>query len=92
MTKWFYEIGFGYECMNASGILEAETEDQALEGAIQEAIYHAESFGFYLDLEFFGDYDQVGKDFDEEYESYAEEGILEYYVEPYDPEKHNDLI
>ena len=92
MTKWFYSVSFGFYGAYSTGIIEAETEDQAMEEARELAIENAESFGFNQDPEFFGDYDQVGRKFDDESGSYDEEGTLDYYVEPYEPEKHDDLI
>ena len=92
MTKWFYSVSFGFCGSDSTGTIDSETMDQALEEVRELAIGNAESFGFNQDPEFFGDYDQVGRGFNAELESYDEEGTLDYYVEPYEPEKHDDLI
>ena len=99
MIKWFYKVGFDICGCDYTGIIEAETEEQALDEAREIAIENAQSYGFEQDEEFFGDLDQVGNNWyedpdDEESEDvgYEQTGYLSYYVVEYDPEKHDAYI
>ena len=92
MNKYFYRVSIGLSGCDSTGIIEAETEDQALEYAIEEAIQNAESYGFYQDEEYFGDLDQVGSEWDEDDQWYNQSGYLDYYVELYIPEEHDHCI
>lgn len=99
LKTWFYKVGFDIYGCDSTGTLEAATKEAALKTAREIAIENAQSFGFEQDEEFFGDLDQVGNTWyddpdDEESEDvgYEQSGYLSYFVEPYDPEKHNTYI
>ena len=92
MNKYFCKVSFGICCCESTCIIVANTENDALGIAREEAIENAQSYGFEQDLDYFGDADTVGKDYDEDEETYTQEGYLDYFVELYDPEKHDDLI
>jgi hypothetical protein len=97
MEKYFYTVSFGLAGCEGAGVLEAKDLHSAEECARVHSIENAEMFGFYQDEDVFQDLDTVGKaaeDEDEEFEypGYEETGSLEYYVELYVPEKHDDLI
>ena len=69
-----------------------ESLDEAEISARYECVELAESYGFYQDYEHFQEYDSVGRDFDEESGEYFQEGSLEYFVEYYNPDKHDELL
>lgn len=56
------------------------------------SVENADGFGFHQDEEYFGELDSVGCDWNEEEEYYEQEGFLEYTIEFYDPEIHDDYL
>lgn len=92
LKTWFYQVSFGICGCNDTGTLEAPTEAEALDVARELAIDNAEMYGYYQDKDFFGDLDQVGNSYLEDDNEYEQIGTLDYYVEPYNPEKHDQLI
>jgi len=100
MIKYFYRVSFGFVGCESTGLLEAKNEEAALEIVRELAIANAESFGYYQDEDAFGDLDTVGavaenlteeEEAELEFEGYGEVGQLDYYVEVYNPEKHDGL-
>ena len=91
MNKYFAHISCG-NGMKDYLLIEAEGEEEAEEDARQECIDLADSYGYEQDLDHFGDNDQLGKDWDEEEEEYGDTQELEYWVELYDPEEHDDYL
>lgn len=61
-------------------VIEAESMEAATAVARAKAIELAESYGFYQDEAHFGNRDQVGYDWDEEDNSYIQDGELSYSV------------
>jgi len=95
MEKYFYTVSFGLAGCEGAGVLEAENVEAAEDCARDLSIENAEMFGFYQDEDAFQDLDTVAEEDDGEefeYPGYEETGTLDYYVELYVPEKHDDLI
>lgn len=90
--KWFAELSFGYPTMTGTMLIEAGTVEEAEAEARKECIEWASSYGFEQDPDHFGDYDSVGREWDEDEESYNEEGTLEPSVEPYNSEEHDGYL
>lgn len=90
MIKWVAKLSCG-NGMNAAELIEAGTEEAADMLARQFCIDLASSYGYYQDLDLFGDYDQLYNEssWDEDDEEYTDISELEYYVEIYDPEEHD---
>lgn len=96
MKKWFAKIscGAGMTCYET---IEAPNKDKAERLAREECIDWASSFGYYQDLDYFGDNDQLYReDSEEENEDggieYTVTSELVYYVEEYIPEEHDDYL
>jgi hypothetical protein len=49
-------------------------------------------FGFEQDYDYFGDYNQIGRGWDDEEEEYEETGEICGYVEEYIPDEHDCLV
>jgi len=92
MQKWFVKVGFGYVGTNHYALIEADTENDAQDQAWELSAENAQSFGFYQDEEVFGDLDTVASNLDEETGEYGQTGSLEYHVEPYIPENHDEYL
>ena len=88
MKEYYYEVDFGLAGTESSGILEAEDDEQAAELAYQHSIDNAESFGFFQEEPG----DQVIKRNDDEDDEDYEEGDLDFFIELYNPQKHDHLI
>tara|TARA_Y100000588_G_scaffold170332_1_gene184139 strand:- start:8702 stop:8992 length:291 start_codon:yes stop_codon:yes gene_type:complete len=90
---WFAKISCGAG-MTKWEKYENMTQAEADDHARLDCIDWAESFGYYQDIDYFGDYDQLGKDgsWDDETEEYGDISELEYYVEYYDPEEHDGYL
>jgi hypothetical protein len=73
-------------------LVDADNEDMAEARARELCIDLADSYGFEQNLDFFGDYDTLGREWDDDEEEYQDTGFLEYYVEPYDEEEHSGYI
>jgi hypothetical protein len=73
-------------------IIEAKDEEAAALDARYECIEWADSFGYEQDLDYFGDSDQLGKAWDDEYGEYIYTSELECWVELYDPEEHDEYL
>ena len=89
--KFFARLSHGYDSMTAYELIEANSEEEALEEAYRLAVENAESYGFQQDEEAFGDLDTVGV-WDEDSESYEEQGFLDYSVELYYPAEHDGYL
>jgi hypothetical protein len=87
--KFFARLSFSICGMDTGVIIDAPSEVAAEELAYEMTVEHATSYGFYQDEEVFGDFDTLGCDFDEETESYAQEGFIDSHVELYIPELHD---
>jgi hypothetical protein len=95
MKKYFVSVNFGICGCYANHLIEAESLEAAKKEAFDLAVENAESYGFYLDEDYFGDLCQVGKDPDYEDEivaEYGEIGELDWVVEEYNPKKHNSYL
>lgn len=90
---WFATISCG-NGMTKWEKYENMTQEEADNHARLDCIDWAECFGYYQDIDYFGDYDQLGKDssWDDETEEYYDVSELEYYVEEYDPEEHDGYL
>ena len=93
MKKYFlkYEIGAG---MFGTELYEADTLEKAEEFARDLCIDMASSYGYYQDMDYFGEMDSVANEdsWDEDDQEYTDVGFLEYYAEEYNPEEHGDLL
>ena len=74
------EIGLGFCGMDTVDYFEADSHEEAEIIARELAVDWAETYGFEQNEEVFGDLDSIGKDFDEESETYDLEGTLDYWV------------
>ena len=74
MKQWFYKCYGPFVGCEETGIIDAETEDEAYDAAYDIAVTNYHSYAFGTDDE---------EDVEPEYD---------YYVEPYDPEKHDPQI
>lgn len=90
--KFFAELSFGLVGCKSCEVIEADSLAEAEITAYQLAVENAESYGYYQDEDHFGDLDTVGKDWDEDEECYEQEGFIDFYVEPYEPEKHDPYL
>jgi len=88
--KWIAKLSCGNR-MGSAELIEADTEEDADALARQFCIDLASIYGYYQDLDLFGDYDQLYEEasWDEDEEEYTNISELEYYVEIYDPEEHD---
>lgn len=91
MNKYFATISAGAG-MKTWIVVYAPDVETAEEEARGECIEWAESFGYKQDEDFFGDLDQLGKEWNNEEEGYSDVSELEYYAVPYDSEKHKDWL
>ncbi len=91
--NWFSKISCGHG-MTKYELIENKTYDQADQWAREDCIEWASSYGYYTDLDYFGDLDQLYRDgsWDEETEEYLDVTELDYYIEEYNPEKHDDHL
>ena len=91
--NWFATISCG-NGMTKWELIEDCTFSEAEEWAREDCIDWAQGFGYYQDLDYFGDYDQLYKDgsWDEDTEEYTDVAELDYCVEEYNPEEHDDYL
>ena len=91
--KWFAEISCG-NGMTKWELIEDCDYEQAESWAREDCVDWASSFSYYQDEDYFGDLDQLYKEgsWDEESEEYGDVSELDYYVEEYDPEEHDDYL
>ena len=86
------EINLGFcgmdtvEYFQATSLKEAEATARAL------ALDLAESYGFEQNGEMFGDYDTIGRNFDEDEQEYDEVGFLDYSVDKISEEEYKENI
>lgn len=92
LKQWLAHISFGIIGCDTYIIVEAETEEEASREAYEETIELASSYGFEQDLDFFGDNDSLGCNFDKETHQYEQEAFIDSSVCPYDPEKHDGYL
>ena len=92
MKQYAAKLSFGYPTMTTWVLLEAESFDKAYEMAHEETVEWASMFGFYQDPEQFGNYDEVGCDWDEDEQEFAQTGEIDPLVEEYNPEKHDGYL
>lgn len=98
MKKYFSHLAFGGAGTDSAVVFEAENDKEAMHTARDYAVDNAAAYGYYQDLEYFGDLDQVGKeseDYDEEDEDeerYEDTGFLEYNPVPYVAEEHDGYV
>ena len=86
------EIHLGFCGMDTVVYFQAVSQKAAEECARELAIDHAESYGFEQNEDVFGDYDTIGRNFDEDSEEYEEVGSLDYYVEEVSQEEYEDNV
>ncbi len=86
------EIHLGFCGMDTEVYFQAVSQKAAEECARELAIDHAESYGFEQNDDVFGDYDTIGRNFDEDSEEYEEVGTLDYYVEEVSQEEYEDNV
>ena len=86
------EIHLGFCGMDTEVYFQAVSQKAAEECARELAIDHAESYGFEQNEDVFGDYDTIGRNFDEDSEEYEEVGSLDYYVEEVSQEEYEDNV
>lgn len=91
MNKYFCKVSAG-SGTEAYQVIEEINEDIANESARDIAIQNAESFGYEQDIDHFSDWDTVGKEWDDEEEDYLCIQDLEWIVEEYCPEEHDDCL
>lgn len=61
-------------------VIEADSYSEAEHFAREACLELANEYGYEDDVDYFGDHDTVGAEWDEESEEYLEEGTLEYTV------------
>ena len=90
----FYKakMHLGFCGMDTEVYFQAVSQKAAEECARELAIDHAESYGFEQNEDVFGDYDTIGRNFDEGSEEYEEVGSLDYYVEEVSQEEYEDNV
>ena len=86
------EIHLGFCGMDTEVYFQAVSQKDAEECARELAIDHAESYGFEQNENVFGDYDTIGRNFDEGSEEYEEVGSLDYSVEEVSQEEYEDNV
>ena len=86
------EIHLGFCGMDTEVYFQAVSQKDAEECTRELAIAHAESYGFEQNEDVFGDYDTIGRDFDEDLEEYEEVGSLDYSVEEVSQEEYEDNV
>lgn len=93
MKKWYAEMTCGAG-MQSAELVEALTEDSADAIARELCMELASSYGYYQDLDLFGDLDQLYQEdsWDEDDEEYMEISSMEYFVEEYNPEEHDGSL
>ncbi|CAM0058941.1 hypothetical protein VPHK406_0182 [Vibrio phage K406] len=93
MTKWFATISCG-NGMTKWELIEEPDYDSADRWAREDCIDFASSYGYYQDLDHFGDYDQLYKEdsWCDEEEDYMDITELDYFVVEYDPEEHDGYL
>lgn len=89
--KWFAEISCG-NGMTKWELIEGCDYEEAERLAREDCIDFAQECGYEQDEDYFGELDSLGKDWDEETEEYGDVSELDYYVEEYDPEEHDDYL
>lgn len=91
--KWFATISCGNGMVKWE-LIEGLTYDEAERWAREDCIDFASGYGYYQDIDYFGDYDQLYKEdsWCEEEESYTDIAELDYYIEHYDPEEHDGYL
>ena len=91
MKKWFVRLSVGAG-MKDYVILEAGTLEEAEKEARDYCYDLALEYEYDTDQDYFGDLDQVGRDWDEDLQEYSDVSEMEYYAELYDPEVHDDYL
>ena len=93
INKYFAKCSIGAG-MESYELIEEDSFDKAEELARSLCIDLADSYGFYQNEEYFGELDSVAQEdsWDEDEEEYTNIGFLEYYVEDYNPEEHDDYL
>ena len=86
------EIRLGFCGMDTEVYFQAVSQKDAEEYARELALDHAESYGFEQNEDVFGDYNTIGRDFDEDLEKYEEVGSLDYSVEEVSQEEYEDNV
>lgn len=89
MNTYFARLYFGVTGCTGYELVHAESLAQAEKEAYELTVDWASSFGFEQDLNYFGELDSVGSGWDDEEESYEQEGFIDPLVELYDPETHD---
>lgn len=91
--KWFATISCG-NGMTKWELIEGLSYDEAECWAREDCIDFASSYGYYQDIDYFGDHDQLYKEdsWCEEEEAYTDIAELDYYIEHYDPEEHDGYL
>lgn len=90
--KWFATIDFGQSGCGTHMLIEADTQEKANELAREHTIDWASSYGFEQDPDYFGEYDSVGRNWDEYEQEYEDIGFIDCDAEPYDPEEHDGYL
>ena len=86
------EIHLGFCGMDTVEYIQAGSLKEAAVIARDLALNHAESYGFEQNEEMFGDYDTIGRNFDEDEQEYDEVGFLDYSVDKISEEEYKENI
>lgn len=93
MKKWFATISCG-NGMTKHELIEFDTYEEADSWAREDCVDFATSYGYYQDLDYFGDLDQLYREdsWCDEEEEYTDVSELDYHVCEYDPEEHEGYL
>lgn len=84
------KICLGFCGMDTVEYFHAHNLEEAEILARELALGHADSYGFEQNEEVFGDYDTIGRGFDEDEQEYEEVGFLDYSVDEVSEEEYKE--